>query len=102
MFKTITGVFKVSTTNNTHIEVDDCIRVKRVLSGATGYGDKSAHIIQFIGKDVLDKYYDTRYEGIPTKQFEWCRWWMNYLQKEYNVKLVIEKYIEGGVDDGNA
>lgn len=58
-----------------------CWEVKRQLSGATAYGDRSEHSVIVIGHPEFGgKYYDTRYDGIPTQKDKWIQFWKNQIE----------------------
>lgn len=63
------------------------ISIERMKSGASAYGDLSAHSIEF-ANDGMPQCFDTRYDGIPTDKQKWCLWWSKYLVKNYLISGV--------------
>lgn len=70
------------------------VEIKRVKNGFD-YGDNSFHSINLNG--VNHKYFDTRYDGIPTTKEEWLSVWEDWLQeewghnKDFEIKLIDYK-----------
>ena len=74
--------------------------VKRVRSGATAYGDCSAHVLDLPNvKGTMPKLFDTRYEGISTVKEKWISFWKKYIEEEYELKVELESYQEAQEGD---
>ena len=71
-------------------------RVQRFKSGATEYGDCSAHSVEIVNRpNYATRYFDTRYERISIEKEIWIQTWKNYLEREYLLKVEpdLETYI---------
>ena len=71
--------------------------VKRDVSGAFAYGNRSAHTLDIFDtktkKSVgMPYYYDTRYDhDIPSENLdEWCEYWRQYIIENWNKKPKVE------------
>ena len=84
-FKELKAVFEVSESQNRYFKKGDKFVVKRVKSGASAYGDQSAHTIKIVNGQ--DYYFDTRYEGISTQTTIWRNFWKRYIEKKWAVKV---------------
>ncbi len=64
-------------------------KIKRYLSGATAYGDRSAHGVEISnGKDYfMPMFYDTRYDQITTDDDAWVEFWKKFIEDEYVFEL---------------
>lgn len=85
-FKNLKGVFSAS---------GRLFVVERVRSGATPYGDASAHILKIYNtneKLIETKSFDTRYEGITTDLVKWCVFWCDYIKTNYEAKDLCLTY----------
>lgn len=100
-FKNIRAVFKVKEDTDFknkkfHKDRSDFIfEVKRHPSGSFHYGDRSAHTIEIINhKEIMGNYYDTRYDMIDDEKEEWIKFWQNYIERTYGLKLELTEYEE--------
>ena len=85
-FKNLKAVFSTSVRS---------YAVERVKSGATPYGDGSAHILKIYdnNKKLIDtKSFDTRYEYITTDLVKWCVFWCDYIKTNYDAKDLCLTY----------
>ena len=71
--------------------------VKRFVSGAFAYGNRSAHTIDIFDKATkkgsgMPLLYDTRYDrDIPSEDLEkWCEYWKQYIIDNWNFKPKVE------------
>lgn len=67
--------------------------IKRFVSGAFHYGDRSAHTLELrehdTNKYLNEEYYDTRYEHISTYKPSWVKVWKNFIRRNWlDVKKV--------------
>jgi len=76
------------------------ITVKRVISGAFAYGNRSAHQLDIYDQKTkkgvgMPRYFDTRYDtDIPSENLdEWCDFWKQYIFENWvnepNVELLF-------------
>lgn len=74
------------------------IVIERYKSGATPYGDGSAHSFRIYdpeGKQITTRYFDTRYEGISTDMNKWLKFWVKFIFENYDYKgLKVKEYTE--------
>lgn len=63
--------------------------VKRYLSGAFAYGDRSGHSIDIYegDKNVGGQSYDTRYDSIKTDDDAWVEFWKKFIKDKYVLEL---------------
>ena len=106
MFKEITAQFTV--TEDTAFKKGDwkenrdyfVFEVKRFRSGCTAYGDHSGHTLEIINvPDAYKRHFDTRYVGIPREKEEWIKYWKEYIEDEYSLKVELKSYEEKLVED---
>ena len=109
MFKEITAKFKVVKDiafEQKKFSWDRCVLefiVKRQKSGASAYGDRSAHGLEITknGEWLDTKYYDTRYDGISTEKEEWLDFWKKYIEDNWTLKVELVDYEEKMVEDND-
>ena len=105
MFKEITAQFKVTedTAFNEGRWKEDrgyfIFEVKRMVSGASAYGDRSCHscIIANVPSS-FQHHFDTRYSGIKPEKKEWIEFWKNWIEDEYSLKVELDAYEEETVE----
>ena len=91
-FKEMQVIFEVVSSENAYFEVGNRFKVKRIKSGAFAYGDRSAHTIDCDNATKTHCCFDTRYCCISTQKTIWRKYWKNYIEEAYGVKLkVIER-----------
>lgn len=69
--------------------------IERVKSGATPYGDGSAHVLKIYdnnNKLIETKNFDTRYEGLTTDIVKWCVFWCDFIKTYYDAKDLFLTY----------
>lgn len=104
MFKEITATFKVQNDtafNNGRWNKDRTyfiFEVKRMLSGASAYGDRSCHscIITNV-PDAFPYHFDTRYEGISTEKEKWIKYWKDWIEDRFDLVVYLDEYDENEV-----
>lgn len=78
------------------------IVIERYKSGATPYGDGSAHSFKIydpVGKQLTTRYFDTRYEGISTDKDKWLKFWLDFILENYDFKeFKVETYTEEDIE----
>ena len=85
-FKQISAVFKAKDKNITFL-------VERRVSGASNYGDRSAHTLKV--DNNMSQLFDTRYDGISTDKQKWITFWECYILNNYLVTgIELESYSE--------
>ncbi len=100
-FKNIEATFRVKGELKEGVhkgwKFDYTIKIKRIVSGANAYGDRSAHIVEYYkGDEVSDKtycseeYFDTRYDCIPADKQKWLEYWIDWLQQCYKGYDILE------------
>ena len=108
MFKEIKAVFK-TVKDTAYLEEkwdidrsDFEFKVERVESGASNYGDRSAHLIEVTNHpEVMVKHFDTRYSGIPTTKEEWVNFWRAYIEDYWVLEVKLISYEEQEVEIEN-
>lgn len=104
MFKEITAEYQVTEDTSFikgefHKDRSNFIfKVERYLSGASAYGDRSAHKVVIIGADAMPYYFDTRYEGISTKKENWSTFWREWIEERFGLKVKLCSYEENEVE----
>ena len=101
MFKEITAVFKVSE-DTAFIKGDwnkdrshFLFEVKRMLSGASAYGDRSCHSVIITNEpNSFPYHFDTRYDGISTEKEEWLKFWKDWIEDRFVLKVELSEYSE--------
>lgn len=73
-------------------------KVERHLSGASSYGDRSAHKVVIIGAEAMPYYFDTRYEGISTQKEEWSATWRKWIEERFGLKVKLCSYEEKEIE----
>lgn len=73
-------------------------KVERYLSGASAYGDRSAHKVTILGAEAMPYYFDTRYEGISTQKEEWIAAWKKWIEKRFGLTVKICSYEEKEIE----
>lgn len=71
--------------------------VDRHLSGCSAYGDRSGHSIKITdskGEYYMPRYYDTRYDGISKEKDTWVKYWKQFIEEDYELKVELETYEE--------
>ena len=105
MFKEIKAVFKVS--EDTSFIKGECkddrrhflFEVKRMLSGAFAYGDRSCHSVVITNvPNALLYHFDTRYDGISTEKEAWIKFWKDWIEDRFVLKLELSEYNENEVE----
>lgn len=80
LFKIIKATFEVKSES---FGYDFLMEIERKRSGASKYGDQSAHTLNLYeaksGKWLEDKLFDTRYDRVPLTKKEWVKTWKNYI-----------------------
>lgn len=105
MFKEIKAVFKVSEDTSfikgewkedrSHF----LFVVKRRLSGAFAYGDRSCNSL--IITNVLKAFpyhLDTRYDGISTEKEVLVKFWKDWIEERFGLKVELSEYNENEVE----
>lgn len=90
-FKNITATFKLTICDWVTGEVLDeplNIEIKRELSGASAYGDRSAHTVMVNGRRY--KIFDTRYERISSEKEKWLKFWKEWLNDTWKIDKLEE------------
>lgn len=71
--------------------------VKRSVSGAFKYGNRSAHYLDIYDQETkkgvgMPYYYDTRYDhDIPSKELDdWCEYWKQYILDNWSCSPKVE------------
>ena len=101
MFKEITAVFKVSedtafikgnwNKDRSHF----LFEVKRMLSGATAYGDRSCHSVTITNvPEAFPYHFDTRYDGISTEKDTWVKFWKDWIEDRFELNVELSEYLE--------
>ena len=101
MFKEITAVFKVSedtafikgnwNKDRSHF----LFEVKRMLSGATAYGDRSCHSVTITNvPEAFPYHFDTRYDGISTEKDTWVKFWKDWIEDRFELNVELSEYSE--------
>ena len=105
MFKEIKAVFKVS--EDTRFIKGHCnddrshflFEVKRMLSGASAYGDRSCHSVIITNvPEAFPYHFDTRYDGISTEKEEWVKFWKDWIEDRFVLKVELSEYNENEVE----
>ena len=73
-------------------------KVERYLSGASAYGDRSAHKVDIIGAEAMPYYFDTRYEGISIQKEEWAIFWKKWIEERFGLKVKLCYYEEKKIE----
>ena len=105
MFKEIKAVFKVSEDTSfikgewkedrSHF----LFEVKRMLSGAFAYGDRSCHSVVITNvPNALPYHFDTRYDGISTEKEAWIKFWKDWIEDRFGLKVELSEYNENEVE----
>ena len=105
MFKEIKSVFKVSEATSF---IKGALKkdrshflfvVKRMLSGAFDYGDRSCHSVIITNvPEAFPYHFDTRYDGIRTEKEEWVKFWKNWIEDRFVLKVELSEYNENEVE----
>ena len=105
MFKEIKAVFKVSEDTSFikgELKKDRShflFEVKRMLSGASAYGDRSCHSVIITNvPEALPYHFDTRYDGISTEKEEWVKFWKDWIEDRFVLKVELSEYNENEVE----
>ena len=90
-FKNITATFKLTICDWSTGKVLDkplLVEIKRKLSGAFAYGDRSEHTIIVNG----DRYqsFDTRYDRISSEKEKWLKFWKEWLNSNWKINKLEE------------
>ena len=101
MFKEITAVFKVSE-DTAFIKGDwnkdrshFLFEVKRMLSGASAYGDRSCHSVIITNEpNSFPYHFDTRYDGISKEKDTWVKFWKDWIEDRFELKVELSEYSE--------
>ena len=86
IFKEIKANFYANIENNEYN-----IFIERIKSGATPYGDGSAHTLKIYNlttKNIDSRCFDTRYQYISLNKDKWIKFWRDYLKETYNFKNI--------------
>ena len=105
MFKEIKAVFKVSEDtsfikgewkkNRSHF----LFEVKRMLSGAFAYGDRSCHSVIITNvPEAFPYHFDTRYDCISTEKEAWVKFWKDWIEDRFALKVELSEYNENEVE----
>ena len=104
MFKEIKAVFKVSEDTSfikgewkedrSHF----IFEVKRMLSGAFAYGDRSCHSVIITNVPNATYYFDTRYDGISTEKEAWVKFWKDWIEDRFVLNVELSEYNENEVE----
>lgn len=76
---------------------DFVFEVNRYVSGAFAYGDRSGHSISITdskGEWYMPKYYDTRYSRIGWEKDSWVKYWKEFIEEEWMLKVELKDYEE--------
>lgn len=105
MFKEIKAVFKVSEDTSFikgELKKDRShflFEVKRMLSGASVYGDRSCHSVIITNvPDSFPYHFDTRYDGISTEKEAWVKFWKDWIEDRFALKVELSEYNENEVE----
>lgn len=105
MFKEIKAVFKVSEdTSYIKGELNKdrshfLFEVKRMLSGAFDYGDRSCHSVIITNvPEAFPYHFDTRYDCISTEKEEWLKFWKDWIEDRFVLKVELSEYNENEVE----
>lgn len=105
MFKEIKAVFKVSEDTSFikgELKKDRShflFEVKRMLSGAYDYGDRSCHSVVITNvPEAFHYHFDTRYDGISTEKEDWLKFWKDWIEDRFVLKVELSEYNENEVE----
>lgn len=105
MFKEIKAVFKVSEDTSFikgELKKDRSqflFEVKRMLSGAYDYGDRSCHSVVITNvPEAFHYHFDTRYDGISTEKEAWVKFWKDWIEDRFGLKVELSEYNENEVE----
>lgn len=105
MFKEIKAVFKVSEDTSFikgELKKDRrhfLFEVKRMLSGAYDYGDRSCHSVVITNvPEAFHYHFDTRYDGISTEKEAWVKFWKDWIEDRFGLKVELSEYNENEVE----
>lgn len=88
MFKNMSIIFTCVEDSYAHKRTGLKFKIERYRSGATAYGDCSAHSYEIVDHPEFGtKYFDTRYERISTEKESWIKTWKEYLERELLLKV---------------
>ena len=105
MFKEIKALFKVSedtsfikgewNKDRSHF----LFEVKRMLSGAFAYGDRSCHSVTITNvPEAFPYHFDTRYDSISTEKEAWVKFWKDWIEDRFGLKVELSEYNEREVE----
>lgn len=105
MFKEIKAVFKVSE-DTSFIKGERkkdrshfLFEVKRMLSGAFAYGDRSCHSVIITNvPEEFPYHFDTRYDCISTEKEGWVKFWKDWIEDRFVLKVELSEYNESEVE----
>ena len=69
-------------------------KVRRYDGGAFRYGDYSSHCLEIENAEEMPHYYDTRYAQISTDKEKWVKYWKDFIEEEYMLKVELADYEE--------
>lgn len=90
-FKNINATFKLTICDWSTGKVLDkplLVEIKRKLSGAFAYGDRSSHTIMVNGNHQYS--FDTRYDGISSEKGKWLKFWKEWLNDNWKINTLEE------------
>lgn len=90
-FKNITATFKLTICDWRTGEILNeplNVEIKRELSGAFAYGDRSTHTVMVNGNRYQS--FDTRYDGISTEKEKWLKFWKEWLNSTWKINKLEE------------
>ena len=105
MFKEITAQFKV--TEDTAFKEGKwkedrgyfIFEVKRRVSGASAYGDRSCHSVIITNvPEAFPYHFDTRYDSISTEKEAWVKFWKDWIEDRFGLKVELDAYEEETVE----
>lgn len=105
MFKNITARFNVveDTAFKTGRWKKDrshfVFKVERYDGGMFRYGDYSSHKVDIENINEMTHYFDTRYSGISTEKEKWIKYWKDWIEEEYELKVDLLDYKEEMVEE---
>lgn len=105
MFKEIKAVFKVSEDTSFikgELKKDRShflFEVKRMLSGAFAYGDRSCHSVIITNvPEAFPYYFDTRYDCISMEKEAWVKFWKDWIEDKFVLNVELYEYNEKEVE----
>ena len=70
-----------------------------MLSGAFSYGDRSCHSVKIINEpECFPYHFDTRYDGISKEKEEWLKFWKDWIEDRFGLKVELSEYNESEVE----